>query len=339
MADSRRETSRRSFLRGTLLSSAALALGARGENEPAPAPAPALTIPSGAGLPRRPFGRHPDQLSIVGFGAIVVMRSEPEFAARVVAEAVERGVNYFDVAPSYGNAMERLGPALKPYRDRCFLACKTEQRTAEGARADMEKSLAMMQTDHFDLYQLHAITSLAKDVDAVFAKGGAMETFLEAKRSGRVRYLGFSAHSVEAALAAMDRYDFDSVLFPFNIVTWEKGGFGPQVMERAQAKGMARLALKAMAREPWASKNDPERKAHPNCWYRPLTEPREVELALRYTLSLPVTAALPPGDPSLFRMALDLASSFRPITEEETRELRGRLASSQPIFRCPSSAA
>lgn len=339
MEDSHRSTSRRAFLRGTILSSAALALGARAEGQPSPAPAPSMTVPSGAVLSRRPFGRHPDQLSIVGFGAIVVMKMEPEAASRAVAEAVERGVNYFDVAPSYGNAMERLGPALKPFRDRCFLACKTTQRTAEGARAELEKSLERMQTDHFDLYQLHAITSVAKDVDAVFAAGGAMEAFLEAKKSGRVRHLGFSAHSVEAALAAMERYDFDSVLFPFNFVTWEKGGFGPQVMERAQAKGMARLALKAMAREPWASKEDPGRKAHPNCWYRPLTDPREAELALRYTLSLPVTAALPPGDPALFRMALDIASSFRPITEDETRELRGMLASAEPIFRCPSPAA
>jgi aryl-alcohol dehydrogenase-like predicted oxidoreductase len=339
MGEPERSSSRRAFLRGTLLSTAALAIGARGEGEPAPTAAPRMTVPAGAGVPRRAFGRHPDQLSIVGFGAIVVMNAEPAFAVRAVAEAVERGVNYFDVAPSYGNAMERLGPALKPHRANCFLACKTAQRTAEGARADLEKSLAGMQTDRFDLYQMHALTSVAKDVDAAFAKGGAMEAFLEAKRDGRVRYLGFSAHSAEAALAAMERHDFDSVLFPFNLVMWEKGGFGPQVMERARAKGMAALALKAMAREPWASKEDPGRKAHPNCWYRPVTDPREVELSLRYTLSLPVTAALPPGDPALFRMALDVASTFRPITGEETRELRERLAAAEPLFRCPSGQA
>ena len=156
----------------------------------------------------------------------------------------------FDVAPSYGNAEEMLGPALEPYRKDVFLACKTTERKKEGARKELEQSLKNLQTDHFDLYQLHAVTTL-EDVDTILGKGGAMETFLEARDEGKVRFLGFSAHSVEAAMALMDRFDFDTILFPFNFATWYAGNFGPQVMEKAKEKGMGILALKAMAWRPW----------------------------------------------------------------------------------------
>src|SRR6476619_6415083 len=100
-------------------------------------------------MERRLLGETGRELSIVGFGGIVVMDTEPPEASRLVAEAVDRGVNYFDVAPSYGNAEERLGPALEPYRDRVFLACKTQKRTKQDAAAELRDSLRRMRTDHF----------------------------------------------------------------------------------------------------------------------------------------------------------------------------------------------
>ncbi|MFC1794811.1 hypothetical protein ACFL3Q_14640 [Planctomycetota bacterium] len=120
-------------------------------------------------------------------------------------------------------------------------------------------------------YLLHAITDVKKDVDTAFTKGGAMETFIEAKKQGRIRYLGFSTHSEGAALAAMERYDFDSILFPINFATFYKSSFGAKVIATAEAKGVARLALKALARQRWP-KNDSSRKEYPKCWYQPLTE-------------------------------------------------------------------
>ena len=164
-------------------------------------------------MPRRADGRAKDQISAIGFGGIVVKDVTPEDAARHVSEAVDRGVNYFDVAPTYGNAQERLGPALKPYREKGFLACKTTERDAAGAQRELEESLRLFGTDHLDLYQLHAITTL-EDVNRAFAAGGAMEVFRKVKEQGKVRYLGFSAHSEQAAHAAMDRHDFDSVRSP-----------------------------------------------------------------------------------------------------------------------------
>ena len=197
----------------------------------------------GMPVPRRPYGRAKDTLSVIGFGGIVVKDVTPEQASRYVAEAVDRGVNYFDVAPSYGNAQERLGPALKPHRDKCFLACKTGQRDAAGAQRELDESLRMLQTDHLDLYQLHAITT-KEDVEKAFGPGGAMEVFLKAKEQGKVRYLGFSAHSEQAAHSAMDRYDFDSILFPLGFPTWIKEGFGHSVHKRALEGNKGILALK-----------------------------------------------------------------------------------------------
>ena len=190
-----------------------------------------------AKLPRRAYGDTGERLSIIGFGGIVVSGVEQDHANRVVAEAVEKGVNYFDVAPSYGDAEIKLGPALEPYRKDVFLACKTEHRTGEETAAELQESLQRLRTDYLDLYQLHAITDVQKDVDAVFAKGGAMEVFLEAKKQGQIRYLGFSAHSEEAALAALDRYDFDSILFPINFATFYQGNFGPRIIAGRQVQG------------------------------------------------------------------------------------------------------
>lgn len=292
-----------------------------------------MNTPSNAPiLPRRPYGRDRIPLSVVGFGGIVVMNAEPSHASRVVAETVERGVNYFDVAPTYGDAELKLGPALEPYRKKVFLACKTTERSRDGAAEELKRSLERMRTDYFDLYQLHGIKDVAKDVDAAFAKGGAMEVLIEAQKAGQVRHLGFSAHSVEAALAAMDRFEFDSILFPVSFTTWFQGNFGASVVERAKAKGTAVLALKAMARQSWP-KNDPARKTYPKCWYQPLTDPHEAELGVRFTLSQPVTAFLPPGEESLFRLALDLAAHYRPITDSEVSELKTLAAKLDPIFR------
>jgi predicted aldo/keto reductase-like oxidoreductase len=329
---------RRNFLKKTVLSAGALSItglsAASGGTDKyslsvSSSDSPPASTPPGR-LPRRPYGKTGIDLSIIAFGGILVMNVEQDRANRLVAEAVEKGVNYFDVAPTYGNAIRQLGPALAPYRKDVFLACKTTERTASGAEKELKESLAGMKTDHFDLYQLHALTDLKKDVDAVFAPGGAMETFLAAKKDGRVRHLGFSAHSEEAAIAALGRYDFDSILFPFNFACWLKGGFGPKVMEKAQAKGAARLALKALARQKWP--NETDRKAWPKCWYQPLTDPHETSLALRYTLSLPVTAAVPPGEEPLWRLALDTALDLKPLTDSDRADLKSLADSLKPIF-------
>ena len=282
-------------------------------------------------IPMRPFGSTGEKLSVIGFGGIVVMNAGQPLANKAVADAVERGVNYFDVAPGYGNAEEKLGPALEPYRKDVFLACKTAERTKQAAAVEFKRSLKRLRTDYFDLYQLHGITDVKADVDAAFAKGGAMEMIIEAKKNGQIRYVGFSAHSHQAALAAMDRYDFDSVLFPINFGMFYKNRFGPEVVERAKEKGLAILALKSMARQKWAA-DDPLREKYSKCWYQPLTEPDDVRLAMSFTLAQSTTSLLPPGEEELFRLALDVIADYKPLTDTETEKLIAMASRLDPIF-------
>lgn len=280
-------------------------------------------------IEKRSLGQTGVMLSVIGFGGIVVRNASTEEASEVVKLAIDSGVNYFDVAPSYGNAEEMLGPALEPYRKDVFLACKTQKRTRDEARKELEQSLKYMRTGHFDLYQFHAVTTL-KDVEAIHAPGGAMETFLEARKEGKIRFIGFSAHSVEAAMAMMDRFDFDTILFPFNFATWHSGNFGPQVLERAKQKKMGILALKAMARGPLAKGAD--RSKYPKCWYEPLTTNEEITMGLRFTLSHPITAAVPPGDENLFRSALSLADKITPLKKSEIIAIKEKALTTTPLF-------
>lgn len=277
----------------------------------------------------RAYGNDGIRLSIIGFGAITIKGLEQSEGNRIAQDAFERGVNYFDVAPSYGDAEARLGPAIAPFREKIFLACKTAQRKADQAQAELENSLRLLQTDHLDLYQLHALTSL-DDVETAFGPGGAMEVVLRAKARGQVRYVGFSAHSTEAALRALELYPFDSVLFPFNVTSWNVGKFGPDVLSEAQRRGAARLALKPMARTRWGEGAD--RSGHPNCWYEPYTDRAKAEQAWRWTLSLPITAALPPGDPQLFSWALEFAERFTPLNEEERAVIEAQVVEQRPLF-------
>lgn len=319
---------RRDFIKTTALAAPAISLF--------PADLSGMVRKKTAGMiEKRSLGSTGAMLSIIGFGGIVVMNATAEESSNAVREAIEAGINYFDVAPSYGNAELMLGPALEPYRKDVFLACKTGKRTKAEARVELEQSLRNMRTDHFDLYQHHAVTSM-EDVDILLGPGGAMETFIEARKEGLIKYIGFSAHSVEAAMALMDRFDFDTILFPFNYATWNAGNFGPQVMARAREKNMGILALKAMAKGPWAQGSD--RSRYPKCWYEPLITPDDIKMGLRFTLSHPVTAAVPPGEAELFRMALALRNDLKPLKKSEIISIRNKAASGVPLFSYEGTA-
>lgn len=279
-------------------------------------------------MEKRRLGKTGELLSMVGFGGIVVMDEVQSAANRFVAQAVDRGINYFDVAPMYGNAEERLGPALESYRKSVFLACKTDKRTREEATKELHRSLKRLRTDYFDLYQLHVVTTM-EEVEQIMGTGGAMEVLVKAREQGLVRYLGFSAHSEEAALALLDRFEFDSILFPFNWVCWHQGHFGPRVLEKAQEKGVGILAIKTLAKRKW--KENEERKWS-KTWYSPVDTFEEASLALRFTLSKPITAAVSPSHAELLWWACDAADQFKPLSEEEATQVAQRSEGLDPIF-------
>lgn len=320
----KRRMDRRSFLRA-----AAGAAAGTAASTAAACAKPGREAETTLKLPRRPLGQTGERLSIVGFGGIVVKDEPQKSANELVAQAIEREINYFDVAPAYGNAEERLGPALEPYRDQVFLACKTGRRDRAGAESELRRSLERLRTDHFDLYQFHAVTEIA-DVDRILGEGGAMEAFLAAREEGLIRYIGFSAHSEQAALALLDRYPFDTVLYPVNWVCWYAGGFGPAVVTKAEEKGVGILGLKALALQ---QRQRGKAVEWPKCWYEPAPDAKQAALGLRFTLSRPVTAAVSPSHAELLWWACDAVEGLTPLSEEEEAQLAARSAGLQPLFR------
>lgn len=267
-------------------------------------------------------------VSQVAFGGVVVMNESQEDANAYVKEAYEAGITYFDVAPSYGNAEVRLGPALKPYRKDVFLACKTMERSAAGAEKELKQSLKNLETDYFDLYQLHAVFDL-EDVEKIFAEDGAMSYYLKAKEEGLIKHIGFSAHSTEAALALMDRYDFDSILFPFNFVSLMKNGYGDYVLKKAKEKNMAVLGIKSMA---LTEKQEGDDIHHPKAWYHPIEDKDLALQAVKYTLSRGVNVIVPPGDIDHLRWAIDFMKEDLTLQDEDLSLLKEQAERHVPLF-------
>jgi len=280
-----------------------------------------------------PLGRTGIGVSAVVFGGIINMDEAQQDANRYVAKAIEAGVNYFDVAPTYGDAEDRLGPALAPYRKNVFLACKTEERTAAGAKEKLETSLRKLNTDHFDVYQLHALTT-DKDLDTAFGPGGAMETVLKAKRDGLIRNVGFSAHNEDVALRALSMYDFDTVLFPLN---WALGicrGWGDRISQAVKEKGIGLLGMKALVRRQW---RDGEARPYPKSWCQPIWGDEALGVAaMKYAVLKGANTLVPPGNFEHFSFMLAHAdeSFLNPLTEEEWALLRreAKAAESELIF-------
>lgn len=313
------QINRRDFLK-TMAVTAASAAAAK-------AAVPSTNAPA---IPRRDY-RPGIPVSIVGFPGLVLRRFDQEGANKLVAQAVERGCTYFDVAPAYGNSEERMGPALETYRKNIFLSCKTKKRDAAGCKQELDRSLQRLRTDHFDLYQLHVIVDPVKDVDAVLMKGGAMETILEAKKAGVIRHIGFSAHTVEAALAAMNKFDFDSVMFPLNFGSFHKGNFGPSIVELAKQKNVTGISIKSLCRQEWPAGARSGDWKH--LWYEPLSDPKEADLCLRFALDKGIAAAIPPADDKMFWLAMDIAAKYKPLNDEEQKEVVAMAQKMTPLFR------
>ncbi len=319
---------RRSFLKATGGMVGGLTLGVGGEKKTDAAP----VAQEGSVLPRRVLGRTGQKVSIVGFpGLCMIHYGQPSYTA-AVHKAFERGINYFDVAPAYGSgkAETRLGIALEGIeREKIFLACKTKMRDKAGARRELEQSLKLLKTDHFDLYQMHHITR-PEQVKKALGPGGAIETFLDAQKEGKIRYLGFSAHTTRAALEALKGFDFDTVMFPINLVEYYKLGFGKAVLEQANKQGTAVIAIKPMCRGAWPQGVEKQRR----WWYRPMEDAEEIELGLKFTLSQPgVAAGFPPGFADLADKAVDAVRNYEPITEAEIEKARKLAYSCVSIFK------
>ena len=291
----------------------------------------------------RPLGRTGINISAVSYGGIVSAgiydgtrypELGQEASDRYVSWAVERGVNYFDVAPTYGNAQAQLGQSLKPYRSRIHLACKTARRDRAGAEAELKESLKLLHTDSFDVYQLHAVSSM-KDVEAAFAPGGVMELMRDVREKGVAAHIGFTAHSEDAALRMIELYDFDSVLFPFNWFMHMAHSMGARLLEAAKARGMGVLCMKSLIERKWDSDEERRASPFPKSWCKPIDTQDEAfgMAAMRYALSLGVDTLIPPGNFASFSFAVEhiercldepYAGADKALLEEKLDSVRGK---------------
>ncbi|MBM3887568.1 MAG: aldo/keto reductase [Verrucomicrobia bacterium] len=285
------------------------------------------------GMPQRVLGRTGVKVSIVGFPGLGLTRDTQEDCTKAVQDAFKRGVNYFDVAPAYGKdgiCETKMGIALQGLgRRNYFLACKTKARDKAGARAELERSLQRLKTDYFDLYQLHHLVK-PDDAKTALGPGGAMETILEAKKEGKVRAIGFSAHTTKAALEALRGFKFDTAMFPISYVEYFTRDFAKAVMELAREKGTALLSIKTMNAGAWPQGAQRTRQ----WWYRSLEDQEEINMAWRWTLSLPgVVTGFPPAWLDLVDKAIEAGHAFRPVTDAETKKLQEMAAGQGSIFK------
>ena len=265
------------------------------------------------------------------FGGIIVTDEKQEDADRFVSHAIDVGVDFFDVAPGYGNAEEKLGPALKRYRNKATLACKTEERTAKGARESLENSLRKLQTDYFDLFQLHALAEVG-DVDKVFADDGAMSTIIKAKEEGLIKHIGFTAHNEETAILALSKYDFETVMFPINWALGLGSDFSKRLPELCKEKQIGLIAMKSLVHRRWRKG---EGAAYPKSWCKPIIDNDRLGVcAIKYAFSRHAATIVPPGNFEHFCFAVNHIDEClaKPLDDEDIKYLRDSLPDKEDQF-------
>jgi len=278
-------------------------------------------------IPKRILGKTGEKLSIVGFGGVALKNNGQEFANKLIPAAFNAGINYFDVSPRYGDAQERMGPPLKEYRNKVFLACKTKFRDKDGAEEDLHNSLKLLKTDHFDLYQFHMVSNL-EEVDQIFGPDGAMETLLKAKKEGKIRHIGFSAHDEQTALRMMELFEFETILYPINCACWKNANFGPMVYETAKKQDMGVLAIKAIAKQ----RAPKAERQYPNMFYNPFSEDEEIDNALRFALSKDITATVHAGDGYFMKRTLDFVRRHKTIEAPDDVVINKMVEGVIPVF-------
>jgi len=271
---------------------------------------------------KRDFGRTGHRSSIAIFGAAALFSGTSEMTAQATDLILNAGINHIDIAPGYGKAEELLGPWIKKTRDQFFLGCKTEKRTKEEAAQEFRLSLKKLQTDKFDLHQLHAVTTF-EQLDEVMGKGGALEAIIEAKDEGLTDYIGITGHGNQAPkiyLEALRRFDFDSILFPVNFVQYAIPKYRDAAMELldiCRQKDVGVMAIKAVAVRPWG-----DREHTYNCWYEPFDTPEVIQQCVDFALSQEGVAGLcTTGDMTILPMFLDACKNFTPMTLDEQNVL------------------
>ena len=267
-------------------------------------------------LERRPFGRTGHDSTVTLFGAAALARASQDDADRTLDVLLRYGVNHIDTAARYGDSELRIGPWMARHRQDFFLATKTGSRDAKGARDDLHRSLERLRVDRVDLIQMHALWH-PDDWERAMGPDGALEALIEARAQGLARFIGVTGHGWSIAAMhrrSLARFDFDSVLLPFNYFMASDERYRThfeEVLAICRERRVAVQIIKSIARGPWATTD----RSH-TTWYQPLEAQADIDRAVHWILGIPGTHINTPGDLTLLPRVLEAASRYERRTSD-----------------------
>ena len=280
-------------------------------------------------MENRKLGKTEHMSSILTFGGAALWQVSQREADAAIELAIEHGVNHFDVSPRYGHAELRLGPWMRKRHKEIFLACKTTERGKTRAWESIKRSLEMLKVDYFDLYQFHGADDL-ETLNTILGPMGALEAVLEAKEQGLVRHIGITGHRPFVQIEALNRFDFDTLLFPVNsVLAAHRDDFNDftLLLEIARQKNVGTIGIKAVAKRPW------EKSFHVyRTWYEPFDEQADIDKNLWYALSQGITTAVLPSDLHLWPRVIGAADRFRVLDVREQEEIVSQVKQNRPIL-------
>jgi aryl-alcohol dehydrogenase-like predicted oxidoreductase len=281
---------------------------------------------------KQPFGRTGHNSAVTLFGAAALGRVSQDVADRTLDVLLEYGVNHIDTAASYGDAELRIGPWMDRHRKDFFLATKTGERTYDKAKAEIHRSLDRMRTDQIDLIQLHNLGH-PDEWDTAMGPGGALEAAIEAREQGLVRFIGVTGHGLFIAAMhkrSLQRFDFDSVLLPYNYPLMQNAKYASDfnaLIQMCRERSVAIQTIKGITRGPWGTTE----RSH-STWYQPLEEQADIDVAVHWVLGNPGFFLNTAGDVTLLPKILDAASRYEAQPTQEQITALAEKQTMTPLF-------
>ncbi|HZY42651.1 MAG TPA: aldo/keto reductase [Anaerolineae bacterium] len=283
-------------------------------------------------IPLVPFGRTGHLSSRAIFGAAAFWSVTQAEADATLDVLLRFGINHIDTAASYGESELHVGPWMKQHRDQFFLATKTEERTRQGARESLHRSLDRLQTDHVDLFQIHNVGD-PQEWAAALGPGGALEAFIEAREQGLTRFIGITGHGLNIAALhrrALERFDFDSVLLPYSYILMQDPHYAADMnalLTVCAERNVAVQAIKSIVRAPWHDR--PHTRA---TWYEPLEDQPALDRAMHWVLGNPQTFLNTAGDIHVLPKVLESVSRFDARPPEDAMRETLSAQAMEPLF-------
>jgi aryl-alcohol dehydrogenase-like predicted oxidoreductase len=283
-------------------------------------------------MPTETFGRTGHRSTRTIFGAAAFSDVTQAEADRTMELLLRFGVNHIDTAASYGDSELRLGPWIEQHRAGFFLATKTGERTSQAAYDQIHRSLERLRVDQVDLIQLHNLVDPA-EWETALGPGGALEAAIRAREEGLVRFIGVTGHGTTVAAMhtrALERFDFDTVLLPYNYPMMQNPIYAAdfeELLARCRERGVAVQTIKAITRAPWSDR--PQTAA---TWYEPLRDPVAIDRAVHWVLGRPSVFLNTVGDIGVLPMVLDAADRFRGSPSDEAMRKIAEQQAMEPLF-------